>query len=54
MAALSGTLVFDILVFGLTVLRAIILHKITGSSIVTLMLRDGASPLIHWHPIVIY
>ena len=50
--ALGGTLVFDTLVFGLTLFRSMALHKITGSSILTLILRDGESQLIQ--RIVIY
>jgi hypothetical protein len=45
--AWSGMLVFDTLVFGLTVRRSMELHKITGSSILTLILRDGESQLIY-------
>ena len=45
--AWSGMLVFDTIVFGLTVHRSMELHKITGSSILTLILRDGESQLIY-------
>ena len=47
--AWSGMLVFDTLVFGLTVFRSMALHKITGSNLLTLMLRDG-----EWHYLSCY
>ena len=41
--AWGGSLVFDTLIFGLTVYRALVQHRSTGSSFLILMLRDGNS-----------
>ena len=41
--AWSGSLVFDALIFGLTVYQALVQHQRTGSSLLGLMLRDGDS-----------
>lgn len=41
-AAWSGKLIFDVLVFGLTVYRSMTLRRVSGSSALTLMLRDGS------------